>query len=144
MNGEPNLRHPVRSDFRPPLRCQSLNVGAVLAKYDQVLDSDAEPVGQIDSRLDRDDGFRWKRILGGRGDARPFMGLQTDAVSQSMREGFSVALLRDHISRQCIEILRCHAGMCTFDGLQLGLEYDVIYHSRLVVGFAYRDSSRHI
>ena len=79
-------------------------------EHDDVFDADAELAGQVHDGLDGDRRARRQRLVHLMRKARPFMRLQTDAVSQAVGEGFPITSRFDDRARRRVEFFRGDPG----------------------------------
>src|SRR5262245_12477901 len=106
---------------------------AVLGHRDDVLDPDAELVGKVDPRLDREAHAGLEQLFLALHHVRRLVRGQADAVPGPMDEPLAVARLRDHLARGPVDVLTRDARPNGFEPGLLRLLDDLV-HLALRVG----------
>src|SRR5437016_3383032 len=98
--------------------------GPPLGHDDVVLDSDAAPAWDVNSRLDREDHAGCDYDLATLAEPHAIVDRAADRVSQSVAEVLLVSGSRDEVARHGIDCLAVSAGNDRFESALLGFEHD--------------------
>src|SRR5690349_24901088 len=82
----------------------------VLGDHDQVLDPNAEPAGQVDAGLDRDDVTELEYVLRCLPEPRRLMHLDSHPVPEAVAELVLVAAVADHRAGGLVRVDAADAG----------------------------------
>jgi hypothetical protein len=91
-----------------------------------VLDAHATPTWPVDTGLDRHDGPRTERCFHGFREARSFVDLEAESVTETVSEGVAEATVLNVASSQTIGILPFHSCTHRFGRNGVRVLHDIV------------------
>ena len=109
---------------------------ALLCDNDNVFHTDAELIFEVDSGFDGEGhaDLKFNRRGGDGEDEAGVVGLEADAVAESVGEAAGVTCFRDDIAGDGVDLVRGDAGAHRSDGRLLGMDDLLVNLPRSIIG----------
>src|SRR5665648_737085 len=117
-------------------RCLCQDFAALFSDQNNVLDPNAAPIWNINTRFDCNDHARFQHALFSQIQIGSFVDDHTHGVSQSMSKVIPIASVFDNFPSYCIDFFSCLPWCNCSNSCPLGCQYDLINFSVLFLRFA--------